>query len=111
MSIDKHLGGKGEIDEVLTLPAGEVAPLNAEALPEERRVPQAQAMPLVKRLSSFNKPECGYTEEEAVKEAKRCLQCNANWVYTVNEDKCVGCYNCKIICPIEGCITMKQLAK
>ena len=109
MSIDKYLGGKGEIDEVLALPEGEVEPLDADELPEERRVPQAVAMSLAKRLFSFNMPECGYMEEEAVKEAKRCLRCDANWLYTVNEDKCKGCYNCKVICPVVGCINMKTV--
>lgn len=109
ISIDKYLGGKGEIDEVLAPLEGEVEPLDADELPEERRVPQAAAMPLAKRLFNFNVPECGYTEEEAVKEAKRCLGCDANWIYTVNEDKCKGCHNCKVICPVEDCITMKAV--
>ena len=109
VSIDKYLGGNGEIDEVLAPPEGEVEPLDADELPEERRVPQAAAVPLAKRLFGFDMPECGYTEEEAVKEAKRCLRCDANWLYTVNEDKCKGCYNCKVICPVEGCINMKTV--
>lgn len=107
MSIDKYLGGKGKIDEVLAPPEGEVKPLDADKLPEERRVLQAPTMPLSKRLFSFNMVERGYTEEEAVKEAKRCLRCDANWIYTVNEENCKGCYNCKVICPVEGCINMK----
>ncbi len=110
ISIDKYLGGKGKIDGVLAPPEGEVEPLDADELPEERRIPQAAAMPLAKRLFSFSMPECGYTQEEAVKEAKRCLRCDANWLYTVNEDKCKGCHNCKIVCPIEDCITLKVVA-
>jgi len=108
MSIDRHLGGKGEIDEVLASPEAEaVKPLDADELPEERRVPQATAMPLAKRLFSFGITACGYTEEEAIREAGRCLHCDANWIYTVNEDNCKGCYNCKVVCPVEDCINMK----
>ena len=29
----------------------------------------------------------------------------------VNDSKCQGCYNCRIICPVEGCITMRTLAE
>jgi len=107
ISIDKYLGGKGEIAEVLAPAEKEVRPLDADELPAESRVPQAAAMPLAKRLFSFNMPERGYAKEEAVKEAKRCLKCDANWIYTVNTDKCKGCYNCKVICPVQDCIVMK----
>ncbi len=107
ISMDRYLGGKGEIDEVLAPSEKEVRPLDADELPEESRVPQAAAMSLAKRLFSFNMPERGYAKEEAVKEAKRCLKCDANWIYTVNADKCKGCYNCKVICPVQDCIVMK----
>lgn len=45
ISVDKYLGGKGEIEEVLAPPEGEVKPLNADKLPEQRRVSQAPTMP------------------------------------------------------------------
>ena len=110
ISIDKYLGSNGEIDEVLAPPEKKVRPLDADELPEESRVPQVAAMSLAKRLFSFDMPEYGYTEEEAAKEANRCLRCDANWIYTVNDDKCKGCHNCKVICPVKGCIEMKVVA-
>jgi NADPH-dependent glutamate synthase beta subunit-like oxidoreductase/NAD-dependent dihydropyrimidine dehydrogenase PreA subunit len=110
VSIDKYLGGKGDIDEALAPPKGEVKPLDADELPEERRVPLASAMPLAKRLFSFDMPERGYTEEEAVKEANRCLRCDANFLYSVNEEKCKGCHNCMALCPVPGCINMKTVS-
>lgn len=109
VSIDRYLGGKGDINERLAPSKGEVKPLDADELPEERRVPQASAMPLAKRLFSFDMPECGYTEEEAIKEASRCLRCDANWIYTSNEEKCKGCHNCMVLCPVPGCINMKTV--
>jgi NADPH-dependent glutamate synthase beta subunit-like oxidoreductase len=109
VSIDRYLGGKGNIDKQLAPPKGEVKPLDADELPEERRVPQASAMPLAKRLFSFDMPECGYTEEEAIKEASRCLRCDANGIYTSNEEKCKGCHNCMVLCPVPGCINMKTV--
>lgn len=108
VSVDKYLGGKGIIDEVLALPEGEVKPLDADKLPEERR-PEVATLSILKRLTSFNEVAGGYTEEMAVREAKRCLKCDVNPTYTVNEDKCKGCHNCKVICPVVGCINMKTV--
>jgi dihydropyrimidine dehydrogenase (NAD+) subunit PreA len=31
-------------------------------------------------------------------------------VFTVKDDECVACNLCVNVCPIEGCITMKELA-
>ncbi|MDP2931958.1 MAG: FAD-dependent oxidoreductase [Chloroflexota bacterium] len=108
-SIDKYLGGKGNIDEVLAPPAAMPEPMEAPELPEEHRVPQIEAVPLAKRLLSFDMPEGGYTEEDVVKEASRCLKCQANYIYNVNEDKCKGCHNCMVLCPVKGCINMKTV--
>ncbi len=30
-------------------------------------------------------------------------------VYTVDQDTCVGCNMCSLVCPVEGCITMKEV--
>jgi dihydropyrimidine dehydrogenase (NAD+) subunit PreA len=30
-------------------------------------------------------------------------------VYTVNQETCVGCNMCSLVCPVEGCITMQEL--
>ena len=29
--------------------------------------------------------------------------------FTIKQDTCVGCNMCSLICPVEGCITMKQV--
>jgi len=29
-------------------------------------------------------------------------------VYEINQDTCVGCNMCALVCPVEGCITMRQ---
>jgi dihydropyrimidine dehydrogenase (NAD+) subunit PreA len=30
-------------------------------------------------------------------------------VYTIKQDMCVGCNLCSLVCPVEGCITMKEV--
>ena len=73
ISIDRYLGGKGVIDEVLAPPEGDVSPL--EETEEERR-PQTHTLPIKQRLDGFAQVELGYSEEEAIKEANRCLRCD-----------------------------------
>jgi NADPH-dependent glutamate synthase beta subunit-like oxidoreductase len=73
ISIDKYLGGKGEIDEILAPPEEVVAPLEE---PVEGRRIQVPALPVAKRLKGFSQVELGLSEEMAIKEAKRCLMCD-----------------------------------
>jgi NADH-quinone oxidoreductase subunit F len=73
ISIDKYLGGKGDIDETLAPPEGAVEPLGEAE--EERRV-EAPALPVSERLESFKVVELGLDEKRAIKEAKRCLRCD-----------------------------------
>jgi NADH-quinone oxidoreductase subunit F len=73
ISIDKYLGGKGEIEETLAPPEGEVAPLE-EA--EEQWRPSMPTVPVEQRLSNFVQVELGYDDEMAIEEAKRCLRCD-----------------------------------
>ncbi len=30
-------------------------------------------------------------------------------LYTIKQDTCVGCNMCSLVCPVDGCITMKQI--
>jgi NADH-quinone oxidoreductase subunit F len=73
ISIDRYLGGKGDIDETLAPPEGELAPL--EEADEEPRV-EVPALPVAERLKGFDQVELGLSEKMAIKEAKRCLRCD-----------------------------------
>ena len=73
ISIDKYLGGSGDIDETLAPPEKAMAPLE-EA--EEKRRPEMPTLPDKKRLSGFDQVELGYTDEMAIEEAQRCLRCD-----------------------------------
>jgi NADPH-dependent glutamate synthase beta subunit-like oxidoreductase len=71
-SIDKYLGGKGEIDEALA-PPEEIAQLEEAKEGERVKIP---TLPVAKRLKGFNLVELGLSEEIAIREAKRCLRCD-----------------------------------
>jgi formate dehydrogenase beta subunit len=108
-SIDSYLGGQGVIEECLTPAEEKVLPLEPSRLVRGGRIEPIPPLPINKRLSGFEEIEAGYTEEMVVREAKRCLQCDHNPIYTVNETKCKGCYNCMVICPVDGVVRMKTV--
>jgi len=56
-------------------------------VPEERRV-SMRLQDADTRVKNFEEMELGFSEEEAVKEAKRCLECGI----------CSGCLQCEIVC-------------
>jgi len=74
-SIDKYLGGTGDISEVLA-PPSELSPCVGKddgffkwgraAMP---------ALPVEKRSNNFEEVELGLSDEAAVQEGRRCLQC------------------------------------
>jgi len=72
VSIDKYLGGKGEIDEVLAPP--EEITAAEEALEGGRS--GAPTLSIAERLKSFKLVELGLDEKTAIREAKRCLRCD-----------------------------------
>ena len=52
-----------------------------------------------KRVKDFSEIERGFTEAEALKEAKRCLACATGAL--ADEEKCASCLTCVRICPFE----------
>jgi NADPH-dependent glutamate synthase beta subunit-like oxidoreductase/ferredoxin len=75
-SIDSALGGSGEIDEVLfarSNPDPHVGRDEGFAAWSRINVPELDA---ATRIAGFDEVFTGYSEEQAVAEAKRCLQCD-----------------------------------
>lgn len=71
-NIDLYLGGDGNI-----IPNIQVErKLSGEILEKEQPRHHMQSLPVAMRLSGFNEVELGFTEDEAVKEACRCLRCD-----------------------------------
>jgi len=74
VSIDKYLGGKGNIEEKFTTPEA-AKPYQAEEGGVEKRQP-VPAVAAGRRLKNFDRAELGYTRELAQIEASRCLRCD-----------------------------------
>ncbi len=73
VSIDRYLGGDGEIDEQLAPPEEERPVIVEEG---ERYRPPVDMLPLAKRFEGFAQAELGFDEARAVEEANRCLMCD-----------------------------------
>ena len=52
--------------------------------------------PVLERIDNFDEVDLGYTQEQACKEAMRCLSCGSG--ASVSES-CASCLNCVRICP------------
>jgi len=72
VSIDRYLGGTGNIDEKLA-PAEELTPFAVEE-GERCRLPFSMLPP--DKRKSFDLVEIGYDRNQAVNECKRCLRCD-----------------------------------
>ncbi len=99
ISIDKYLGGRGVIDETLAPPQEKATPLTVAE--KGRRVHPPELSPEV-GIRSFAEVELGLSEEMAVKEARRCLECDLAYVVDrleVDLGHCIFCGLCVEMCP------------
>jgi NADH-quinone oxidoreductase subunit F len=76
--IDKYIRGeKLERKYEVTRPALRVEPLQlSEEEIENLKKPEMSSIPVSQRIESFKEVELGFTEEQAIAEAKRCLRCD-----------------------------------
>ncbi len=72
IAIDRHLGGRGDIDEHLA-PPEEIRPFTVEG-GERRRPPMCMLAP--DKRNGFALVELGYDQAKAVEETERCLRCD-----------------------------------
>lgn len=103
LSIDEFLRGKKAEDRF---------ELSVEKIPTRRFVrPQdyeqhlREAPPTIDlhRRTGISEVESGYTEEQARRQAERCLACHLQTIY--DGERCVACNRCVDICP-EYCLTL-----
>jgi len=96
ISIDKYLGGSGniDIDETSIAPNEELpAPVRGVTVGQRAAMP---TLPLKKRLSGFNEVELGLDEAATTGESTRCLWCDLPIL--ADPTKCVGCLRCALMC-------------
>jgi NADPH-dependent glutamate synthase beta subunit-like oxidoreductase len=76
-AIDRYLAGDGLIDETLVenSSAESYTGKREEGFADLKRATM-RTMPVSERHSGFSEVELGFDEEQAVQEAKRCLQCD-----------------------------------
>ncbi|HIE16769.1 MAG TPA: hypothetical protein EYP71_01050, partial [Dehalococcoidia bacterium] len=93
-SIDKYLGGSGDIDAA-PAPREKAVALISSLLPlgERANVP---TMPVDERLSGLMEVEQGFNEQAAVAQAARCLRCDLPVLGDAS--KCAGCMTCMLRC-------------
>ena len=98
VSIDKYLGGKGEIDVTLAPAEGKAVQTELQGFPVGRRT-EMPSLPIDERLKDFSAVELGYNEEQAAAEAKRCLRCDLP--ITIDPENCTGCLTCVMRCSLK----------
>jgi NADPH-dependent glutamate synthase beta subunit-like oxidoreductase/NAD-dependent dihydropyrimidine dehydrogenase PreA subunit len=107
-AINRYLGGvdePAEAAEEVELPdyrRGMVD--NYESIPHQ----MMPSLPLHERYSNTRETETGYTPQEAVVQARRCLQCQLNIM--IDPSICILCSGCVDICPYD-CISMEGLSR
>lgn len=95
-SIMRFLGGipsfeQGEGDELGPLPADEIGDIETMGRVKISKIPRA-------KRKGFLEVESAITDEDAVGEANRCLNCTT---VEINPEKCALCLACVRVCPYE----------
>ncbi len=107
-AINRYLGGQdkpAEAAEEVELPDYRRGMVDDyESIPH-RLIP---SLPLKARYSNTRETETGYTAEQAVEQARRCLQCQLNIM--IDPSICILCSGCVDICPYD-CISMEGLSR
>ena len=76
VSIDKYLGGQGNIEEALAPPEEAPAPFNLEEAEGEQHRPPIEMLPLDQRLKGYAQVALGFDKGKAKRETGRCLRCD-----------------------------------
>ncbi|MCK4949639.1 MAG: FAD-dependent oxidoreductase [Thermoplasmata archaeon] len=76
ISIDRYLGGNGEIEEVLAPEVEFSQSFGREEGFAGRKMTEMPSLPLEERAKSFDLIQLGYREDDARLESNRCLQCD-----------------------------------
>ena len=100
VSIDKYLGGTGELEKTAAPKEPEVA---WSGYDEDMLDIASSPMPLLpvdKRTNNFAEVKLGFSPEMALEQTGRCLRCDLQIPVNIDESKCVKCYACQLICSL-----------
>jgi NADPH-dependent glutamate synthase beta subunit-like oxidoreductase/coenzyme F420-reducing hydrogenase delta subunit len=70
--------------------------------------PKMNMLPVEERIKSFDEVSMGFTRNQALEEAQRCLNCGSGAM--ISED-CVACFNCVLVCPYGVPVAGEEKAK
>jgi formate dehydrogenase beta subunit len=106
LSIDSYL--RGVQPETFYDLSIEKIPTRLYMRPEGYERSERVAPPTIdlNRRTGISEVEIGYSEEEAKKQAERCLYCHIQTIY--DAEKCVLCNRCVDVCP-ENCLQLVPL--
>jgi NADPH-dependent glutamate synthase beta subunit-like oxidoreductase len=106
LSIDDYLRGE-KTELVVNLRIDEL-PTRSYSRPEDYEKCERKAPPTISldRRTGISEVETGFDEEEAKRQAERCLYCHIQTIY--DAEKCVLCNRCVDICP-EYCLKLVPL--
>ena len=107
LSIDEYLSGTSS-SQYFNLSIEKIA-TKRFTRPEDYEQHPREAPPTIdlNRRTGISEVETGYTEEQARRQAERCLSCHVQTIY--DAEKCVLCNRCVDICP-EYCLKLVPLA-
>ncbi len=108
LSMDEYLRGiKPDTFYNLSI---EKIPTRRFSRPEDYEQHERQAPPSIdlNRRTGISEVEVGYTEQQAIQQAERCLSCHIQTIY--DAEKCVMCNRCVDVCP-EYCLKFVPLAE
>jgi ferredoxin len=93
----------------------EITVLDHHKMAEEYDEYSRLAIPTIplERRTGVSEVETGFTEEQARREASRCLQCWINTIFEGNEangSECILCGGCVDVCP-ENCLQLVPLSQ
>ncbi len=108
LSIDEHLRGV-QLQTFYNLSIEKI-PTRQFTRPEDFEQYKREAPTTIdlQRRTGISEVETGYNEEQARRQAERCLACHIQTIY--DAEKCVMCNRCVDICP-EYCLKLVPLAQ
>jgi NADPH-dependent glutamate synthase beta subunit-like oxidoreductase len=99
-SIDLHLGGDGNIEEILAEPEEDV--LLSDFLHEIRPRNELGLLKSWERVTGFDQVERGLSKEQIQAETSRCLNCDARqFEVKLNIESCKECGYCAEVCAMD----------